>query len=240
MVAKYVVLRVYYFTSLRRSSANWFRRSDNTDVIRLRMIRTTTFLILLLSVGCDDSKVRQSASQTGAVELGRDPDTGEVYFALDRSVPDNRGIKFHSSQPFRISLGRGTGMHGLETIEIDENLNAELYRQTDNGWETCVVELTIEEWGAVSDSIAEHDLYALDRAYHAKVADGTQWILWVRQNGNAKTVYCNNYFPDPLRSFARDIDSLFDIDDDLLEWTAVPFNLAGDHDETIWDAIKDR
>ena len=33
MVAEYVILRVYYFTSLRRSSANWVRRSDNTDVI---------------------------------------------------------------------------------------------------------------------------------------------------------------------------------------------------------------
>ena len=38
MVAEYVILRVQYFTSLRRSSANWFRRSDNTDVIRLEPI----------------------------------------------------------------------------------------------------------------------------------------------------------------------------------------------------------
>ena len=37
LVAEYVILRVYYFTSLRLSSANWVRRSDNTDVIRLQM-----------------------------------------------------------------------------------------------------------------------------------------------------------------------------------------------------------
>ena len=37
MVAEYVILRVQYFTSLRHSSANWVRRSDNTDVIRLAL-----------------------------------------------------------------------------------------------------------------------------------------------------------------------------------------------------------
>ena len=35
LVAEYAILRVYYFTSLCYSSANWVRRSDNTDVIHL-------------------------------------------------------------------------------------------------------------------------------------------------------------------------------------------------------------
>ena len=43
MVAEYAILRVCYFTSLRRSSANWFRRSDNTDVIPLRLLERQLF-----------------------------------------------------------------------------------------------------------------------------------------------------------------------------------------------------
>ena len=39
MVAKYVILRVEYFTSLRHSSANWDRRSDNTDVIPPHLLK---------------------------------------------------------------------------------------------------------------------------------------------------------------------------------------------------------
>ena len=42
MVAEYAILRVQYFTSLRHSSANWFRRSDNTDVIHLQSMRNIT------------------------------------------------------------------------------------------------------------------------------------------------------------------------------------------------------
>ena len=40
MVATNAIIRVEYFTSLRRLSANWFRRSNNTDVITLGQCRT--------------------------------------------------------------------------------------------------------------------------------------------------------------------------------------------------------
>ena len=53
MVAEYVILRVYYFTSLRRSLANSVRRSDNTDVIRLSHVfmrfSLTSLLLLVLA-----------------------------------------------------------------------------------------------------------------------------------------------------------------------------------------------
>ena len=203
----------------------------------LNMIRTITLAILLLAIGCNDSEEQQSG-KLSSVDLGRNPETGEVYFALANSVPDTRRIKFDSSQVYRIAFWRGSGLDGLETVEIDENLNARLYRQTSNGLETCNISLALNEYGVVTDSIHKNRLFELDRAYHAEVADGTQWIVWIRQNEISKTIYCNNYFPDSLRLFAKDVDSVFDIDDDLLEWSLVPASLAGDHDTHIWDATR--
>ena len=206
-------------------------------VIRLLMIRIT-LLITLLAVGCHLNDVQSTANKTGATLLGRDPDTGEPIFALDHSVADSRRLTFSSSLPFRISLGRGSGLYGLETIAIDENLLAVVHRETSAGWETCRVELTINEWGAIVDAIEQNNLFSLDRAYHANVADGTQWVLWIEQNGQSKTVYCNNFFPDQIRKFADEIDIVFDIDDDLLEWKSVPDKLIGNHDNRLWAAIK--
>ena len=135
-------------------------------------------------------------------------------------------------------MGRGSGWFGLETIEVDQDLNAKIYRETGSGWEMCTLNLANDEWRRITASIEKYQLYKLDRAYHADVADGTQWILWIVQNGRSKSVYCNNYFPENLREFAQEFDSIFDIHDDLLEWTIVPANLVGKHDDQIWDSVK--
>ena len=201
------------------------------------MIRIA-LLVTLLAVGCHRDYTQSATGDNGATLLGRDPDTGEPIFALDHSVADSCHHKFSASLPFRISLGRGSGLYGLETIAIDENLLAILHRETNAGWETCSVKLTIDEWGTVVDAIEQNDLLSLSREYHAKIADGTQWVLWIEQNGQSKTVYCNNFFPDQIRNFAAVIDTVFDIDDDMLEWKPVPDKLVGNHDNELWAAIK--
>ena len=184
------------------------------------MIRSILLVLLVLCAGCRD--------------------TDENFFTLDRSVSDDRVLKFDPDKPFHLAFGRGSGWHGLDTIEIDNYLKAELFRQTSaGGWETCVVELTVDEWGAVSDSIVKNDLYLLDREYHADVADGTQWILWITQDNESKTVYFNNYFPSAIKRFASDLDKVFDGNDVLLEWKDVPADLSRQHEGRIWDSIKD-
>ena len=204
------------------------------------MIRLILISLLPLFAACNNSAVSGDSTAADTLDTKRDLETGEVFHALRHSVSDQRDMKFRTDQGYTISFGRGSGWFGLETIEVDLNLNAKIYRQTESGWKTCSISLTNDEWRKITDSIERHQLYKLDREYHADVADGTQWILWIVQNGRSKLVYCNNFFPDNLRTFAHDIDSVFNIHDDLLGWETVPANLERKHDDLLWDSKNGR
>jgi len=207
-------------------------------MVRSLLGQTATLVFLALCVGCQGNIPNQSIAPAGKVEQGIDPETGKVFFALDRSVVDDRGFKFDPDRSFQLAFGRGSGSDGFETIEVDNDLKAELFRQTNVGWESCVFELTLAEWGAVSDSIVVNGIYSLDRAYYADVCDGTQWKLAITQGNKTKTVYCNNFFPQALRRFAEDVDKVFDVDDALLEWESVPASLVRQRNDRLFNSLR--
>ncbi|AMV27946.1 hypothetical protein VT84_26315 [Gemmata sp. SH-PL17] len=148
------------------------------------------------------------------------------------------------SKPWQIEFGRGSGLEGLDTIKLNQNGKAILHRRkselrgdvTVDSWETTTVVLSPEKVAKILDAVAENRLLELSKAYHSRMHDGTQWVLWVRQGEWEKAVYFNNRFPDSIVQFAKKLDGVLTGEDS--QWHAVPDKGARDHERDLWDSIK--
>jgi len=79
----------------------------------------------------------------------------------------------------------------------------------------------------------------MDKAYHADIYDGTQWVLWIRQGDREKVVYCSNHFPDPIVRFAAWLDAnVARSVGPSLKWRAVPALRSRDHERELWQSIE--
>ena len=88
-------------------------------------------------------------------------------------------------------------------------------------------------------TVEANGLLGLDKAYHADVCDGTQWVLWARQGDREKAVYLDNHFPDPIVRFAERFDAVVSaFVGPGLQWRAVPSAWIRDHERDLWDSIK--
>jgi len=118
---------------------------------------------------------------------------------LSKVVKDDRPpFRLDPVKPWRIEFGRGSGYHGLDTVKLDQGGHLVLHRLGSRGWETAAVDLQADVVAQVLEAVEANRLLELDKAYHADLKDGTQWVLWVRQGEQEKAVYFDNHFPDQI------------------------------------------
>jgi hypothetical protein len=179
------------------------------------MVRVLLIALLLMPTGC-----------SGSVE------------------PDDRPpFQIDPAQPFRLELGRGSGWHGLDTIRIDQQGKAILYRQKlveqQATWENATFQLRPDAVAEVLKSVEANGLMHLHRAYHADVSDGTQWVLWIKQGEREKSVYFNNLFPRSITRFAEQLDGILAAKGMMrADWQPVPPAEHRKHERELWDSIK--
>jgi hypothetical protein len=175
--------------------------------------------------------------------VGYEPHGPPQDYPASQIVPDPRPpFRLDTNRPWNIDLGRGSGMDGLDTVKLSQDGQVILHRPRRvrqwNGyaqvWDTAELTLPPDSVGRIADAVAAERLLDLDRAYHAAVYDGTQWVLWVRQDGREKVVYLNNHFPDPVVRFAAAVDAELVAAGDRVRWRPVPFWEHGSHDDELW------
>lgn len=138
-------------------------------------------------------------------------------------------------------------MSGLATVQVESTGRLVVYRphaERDGNtwvqsWKTASATLPPEAVAAVLEAVEANRLGELDRAYHANVHDGTQWVLWLRQDDREKAVYFDNHFPESVVRFARWLDEIIvgSVEANM-RWRWVPSGHDRDHDADLWDAIK--
>ena len=155
------------------------------------------------------------------------------------------GSRLDSARPWRVELGRGSGMVGLNTVAVGSDGTATAYRLRveDRGrpfWETTTLRLPPEAVDEVRVAVDQHRLLGLGRVYRAAgVHDGTQWVLRVVQGDFEKAVYFDNRFPRAIEGFADDLDRVLAANG-LAEaqWTRVPDAEARNHEQELWRSTE--
>lgn len=174
--------------------------------------------IVLATVGCSDG-----------AQPGDGPEVG-----IDRT------------QPFRLEFGRGSGWHGLDTVKVDQTGRVVLHRMASDGlveavrWESATIQLTPEMLAEVLRAVESNALMGLRPAYHdPNVADGTQWVLWIRQGERDKSVYFNNSLPEPIIRFAVQLDAILSqAGRATAAWQPVPEDEARQHEKALWESVE--
>ena len=163
-------------------------------------------------------------------------------------VPDPRpAFTLEPTQPWKIDLGRGSGWHGLDTVALAHDGRVVLHQAkweregTANRQRRESAELTLppDAIRHITDSVVAERLLDLGREYHAKgVADGTQWVLWVRQGGREKAVYLDNHFPEAAVQFAATVDAELTAAGAGLRWRNVFGWDERGHERELWASIR--
>jgi hypothetical protein len=168
---------------------------------------------------------------------------GSVSAAFWCAMPYLRGvaIRLDTAQPYRIELGRGSGWHGLDTVQIRDDGIVILHRLTPPGdaWETATLVLPQQSVTRVLNAVEENRLLSLEKAYHGGVEDGTQWVFRVQHGDQEKAVYCNNFFPEPIVQFAATLDQV--LAENGLEgvaWHRVAYLGRRMHERELWSSIS--
>jgi hypothetical protein len=182
------------------------------------------------------------------VAEGYTPHGSPMSHPVSKVEKDDRPpFRIDPDRPWVVEFGRGSGWHGLSTAKLDQDGRLTLYRlkrdrQADvtvHSWVTATSRLPPEAVAKVLEVIASDSLLALDKAYHADVHDGTQWVLWIRQGEREKAVYFDNHFPDPIIRFARRLDEIVaETVGPAIKWRAVPVARSRDHERELWDSLK--
>ncbi|MBI3410854.1 MAG: hypothetical protein HY040_21160 [Planctomycetes bacterium] len=77
---------------------------------------------------------------------------------------------------FFFTMGVGSGMYGLDVFRVDSEGNATYVFSTGHDeWWRKEFKLPPSTLAKLRQLLVDVDFGALDRAYHANVADGTQW-----------------------------------------------------------------
>lgn len=145
------------------------------------------------------------------------------------------------SQPFLLQFGRGSGWHGLDTVKLDQSGLVVLHRMKSSrqAWEVASLQLPPESLGEVLKAVEANRLTALHKAYHEDIEDGTQWVLWIKQGDQEKSVYFNNRFPPEITRFAEQLDAILARAGlDKVTWQPVTGQKSRQHEKELWDSIK--
>ena len=152
--------------------------------------------------------------------------------SLGRAILPQRAFTISKDSKFSIQLGRGSGMHGLHLVKINNKGVVDFYRI--NG-DYVQFQLTDGELNSIIDAANREKLTGMKRIYSSEILDGSQWILWIVQNGKRSATYFNNNFPQEIIKFAETVDKQLRVNDRRLKFT--PSKSEQDHAKQIWDAI---
>jgi hypothetical protein len=173
-------------------------------------MRTTLLILAVMLLGCDRRTV--------------EPDTRPA-FVLD------------PAKPFVIEFGRGSGLHGLDIIKVDQTGAVELSRVTGGqNVESASLRLSSADVRALVQLVNTNQLTSMGRTYSDPgVADGTQWVLWIEQAPSQKAVYFNNSFPSQITAYANGLDALLQKAGlNAAKWTPVPKQQGIDQQNALW------
>jgi hypothetical protein len=174
-----------------------------------------------------------------------DPPIGHVLSRVDKDI--RPAFRIEPTKPFRIEFGRGSGWHGLDTIKVDQDGRVVLHRENHQrqgdtiiqSWEKATLQLPPRSLTKVLEAVEANRLMELHKGYHANVADGTQWVLWIKQGNQEKSVYFNNHFPEQIVRFAERLDGILsECGVDKLDWQVVPAVETRRNERELWDSIK--
>jgi hypothetical protein len=160
-----------------------------------------------------------------------------IYYAF----LGGRSFTFDPARPFRVDFGRGSWWMGFDTVSIAEDGSALLYRRFGpnfNRWERATIKLTPAQLRTVNEGIVRNGLLGLQEEYKdPAIVDGTQWVLWLRQDGREKLVHCDNRFPPELVAFADALEELMAKAAEKASWE----DIGGDrHHERVLRASIER
>jgi hypothetical protein len=188
---------------------------------------------------------RPGADDTEGPELADAPVQSHPLVKIDEDL--SAPFVLDATQPFRIQLGRGSGQFGLNTVSVFHHGTTTLHRRrTYRGlgpesafWQEATLNLDGKAINQLVKAVQANQLLAMHRGYHAEVADGTQWILWIQQGENEKAIYCNNHFPAPILRFARQLDNILkrhDLAD--AKWRRIADGDTRNHENPLWRSIE--
>lgn len=181
------------------------------------------------TVGTDDSSDKPPATS----------------YPLSKKVEETKPVwNFFPDKPFHLEFGRGSGMRGLELVMIDETRQATLFRmnydRADSTWETAQLRLSKRGFSQIVDTINRLEITRMAKQYHANVHDGNQWIFWLTQGSQGKTIFFDNHFPKAIEEFARTLDETLQTEGlGKVQWSAIPKEKWRDHEKSIWQSIED-
>lgn len=185
---------------------------------------------------------------TRTVSEGYEPHGRPMNFPASKVEKEDQPMfHFDPNQPWHIEFGRGSGWHGLDTLKLTRDGELILFRQhwehyedhITSHWETTSARLLAEAAAKVAEAVEANQLLGLEKAYHADVYDGTQWVLRVRQGSSEKAVYFDNHFPEAILRFAERLDEIITNSvGPTLRWREVPYWSSGDHQRGLWESIR--
>jgi len=163
-------------------------------------------------------------------------------------------FKIDRDVPFRIEFGRGSGWEGLDVIKVAQDGRVIVYRMKSERHEGDLLQkpgvLVYEERAALTippkavgeilKAVDDNGLLGLHKEYQAdeNVEDGTQWVLWIRQDKSEKCIYFNNHFPEAILRFAKAIDVVLDAHGlAKVAWHRVPDENGRNHEDALWAAV---
>lgn len=190
-------------------------------------MRWTLLILAVLLTGCDGGTPTATGDSNRTDTSSVEHDTRPA-FVLD------------PSQPFVIEFGRGSGRHGLDVVKVDETGFVRLSRvQGHPGTESASLQLSIADIATLVGLVNTNQLTSMGRAYSdPRIADGTQWVLWIEQSPSQKAIYFNNSFPSQINAFARGLDSLLQKAGlSTATWSAVPAQQADAQQTALWARI---
>ena len=167
---------------------------------------------------------------------------GGYSFSKREVEPDSRPeFVLDATKPFVIEFGRGSGLHGLDVVKVDETGLVQLSRVAGTGIESATLRLYDSDVKALVGLVSARGLTGMARTYSdPKVHDGTQWVLWIQQSPSEKAVYFNNAFPRQIQSFARDLDAMLrGAGLGNVRWNAVPTQEGRDQQAALWRRLED-
>lgn len=143
-------------------------------------------------------------------------------------------------QEFELQLGRGSGWHGLDLLRITSDGRATYEYQPELGtWLRKVFVVDTKRVDQLRLAVNDLNIWGMQGKYAANVMDGTQWIVFIRVNGKAKSVYFDNKFPRRIRTFADLVDEIIlGPLADPIEPSIVPNRLHRQHEKDIWASIR--
>ncbi|MEZ6038717.1 MAG: hypothetical protein R3F29_14640 [Planctomycetota bacterium] len=156
----------------------------------------------------------------------------------DVTVVRGAPFSFDATRPYRVAIGWGGGLSGIDTLEVfsDGKANGERGFAGHPQAQAASTTLSPRQVATVTALIVRFGLEDLACHYDAHVCDGTQWILDLEQDGRHRTVYCDNHFPKQLIDFRSALQVA--VAADTWPWLEAPSQRPLPLEQRLWDVVR--